>query len=310
MLRPLREALPTLVALGAIWGLTPALGKRLMLSGGWPPLLVALAAVAGSAAILLAVCAARGQAVPRDSSHIRHYAASGASGLAFSNLFVLTSLQYVPAGLFALLIPLSPMLTVLFAAAIGLERPSLGRLLGTALGLAGVALAMAPGAALPEPRLLPWALLMALTPVCYAVSNVAAVRLAPRGTPPLPLAAGTMCAGAAGLALLAVATGQFRAPPGLGGWVALIAPLQAGLTALAYILYFRSLAAQGGVVTSQVGYVVTLAGLLWGFLLFGEVPGWMTAPAAGLIFAGLALVTLRRPAAAAAARQEAGAGAG
>ena len=51
-------------------------------------------------------------------------------------------------------------------------------------------------------------------------------------------------------------------------------------TALAYILYFRSLAALGGVVTSQVGYIVTLAGLLWGFLLFGEVPGWLTAPAA------------------------------
>lgn len=290
-----REVLPTLFALGAIWGLTPALGKRLILSGGWPPLLVALAAAAGSAAILLLVCRARGQAVPWDRAHLRHYAVAGVSSLALANFFALTSLQYAPAGLFALLIPLSPMLTVLFAAVIGLERPSLRRLAGTALGLAGVALAMAPGAALPEPRLLPWALLMTLTPVCYAVSNVAAVRLAPPGTPPLPLAAGTLCAGAAGLLLLAVPTGQFRLPPGLGGWVALIAPLQAGLTALAYILYFRSLAARGGVVTSQVGYIVTMAGLLWGFLLFGEVPGWLTIPAAGLVFAGLALVTLRRP---------------
>ncbi len=86
------------------------------------------------------------------------------------------------------------------------------------------------------------------------------------------------------------------AAPRLLRWVALIAPLQAALTALAYLLYFRALAAHGGVVTSQVGYVVTLTGLCWGFLLFGEVPGWLTVPAAALVFAGLALVTGRRPA--------------
>jgi drug/metabolite transporter (DMT)-like permease len=263
-------------------------------------MLAALAAAMGSAAILLGVCAARRQAVPLDGPHLRHYAVAGLVGLALANLCAFTSLQHAPAGLFALLIPLSPMLTVLIAAAIGLERASARRLAGTALGLAGVALAMAPGAALPEPRLLPWALLMALTPVCYAVSNVAAVRLAPPGTPPLPLAAGALCAGALGLGLAALVTGGTRSPPGGLGWAALIAPLQAALGALAYILYFRSLAAHSGVVTSQVGYIVTLTGLGWGLLLFGEVPGWLTVPAAGLVFAGLALVTLPGGAAAAA----------
>jgi drug/metabolite transporter (DMT)-like permease len=38
--------------------------------------------------------------------------------------------------------------------------------------------------------------------------------------------------------------------------------------------------------------VITLAGLGWGFLLFGEVPGPLTIPAALLIFGGLAVVTL------------------
>lgn len=291
MAAPLRDVVPALFLLGSVWGLTPALAKKLMAAAGWSPMLAALAAATGSAAILLGVCAARHQAVPLDGPHLRHYAVAGLVGLALANLCAFTSLQHAPAGLFALLIPLSPMLTVLIAAAIGLERASVRRLAGTGLGLMGVALAMAPGAALPEPRLLPWALLMALTPVCYAVSNVAAVRLAPPGTPPLPLAAGALCAGALGLGLAALVTGGTRSPPGLG-WAVLIAPLQAALGALAYILYFRSLAAHGGVVTSQVGYIVTLTGLGWGLLLFGEVPGWLTVPAAGLVFAGLALVTL------------------
>lgn len=81
--------------------------------------------------------------------------------------------------------------------------------------------------------------------------------------------------GHAALVPMAALSGQLWLPAGPGGWVAAIAPLQAGLTAPAYLLYFRSLAACGGVVTSQVGYLVTLSGLLWGFLLFGEVPGWL-----------------------------------
>jgi drug/metabolite transporter (DMT)-like permease len=52
------------------------------------------------------------------------------------------------------------------------------------------------------------------------------------------------------------------------------------------------LATLGGVVTSQVAFIVTVAGVLWGMVLFGERPGPLTLPAAGLVFAGLALVTL------------------
>jgi drug/metabolite transporter (DMT)-like permease len=45
---------------------------------------------------------------------------------------------------------------------------------------------------------------------------------------------------------------------------------------------------------SQVGYIVTLTGLAWGMIVFGERPsGWFYL-ATGLIFAGLALVNLKR----------------
>lgn len=73
--------------------------------------------------------------------------------------------------------------------------------------------------------------------------------------------------------------------------------LQGAVTAPAFMIHFRSLGAHGGVVTSQTGYVVTLTGLAWGWALFGERPGWLTIPAAALVFAGPALVTLpgRKP---------------
>jgi drug/metabolite transporter (DMT)-like permease len=283
-LRPL----PPLLLLGTIWGATPAFVKELV-ALGWPPMLIATAAGAGSAAILLAVCRLRGLAVPLSAAHLRHYVVSGLFGLALANLVGFTSLQYVPAGFFSLLVPLSPMLTVLGAAALGAERATRRRMLGTALGLAGVLLAMSPGAALPDPAVLPWAAFAALTPVCYAASNLLAVHLAPRGTPPLALATGTLAAGTIQAAVFAVLLGQMQVPPVAG---LPVSALQGAATAAAFMIYFRSLAAHGGVVTSQTGYIITLTGLAWGWVLFGERPGWLTIPAAALVFAGLALVTL------------------
>lgn len=283
-LRPL----PPLLLLGTIWGGTPVFVKHLG-ALGWPPMLIAAVAGAVSAAILLGICALRGISLPLSRAHLLHYAVSGLTGLALANLVGFTSLQHVPAGFFALLVPLSPMLTVLGAAAMGMERMTGRRLLGTSLGLAGVLLAMSPGAALPDPALLPWALLAALTPVCYAASNLLAVRLAPKGAPPLALATGTLAAGAAQAAVFALLMGHLVVPPVEGVAVSLA---QGAATALAFLVYFRSLAAHGGVVTSQTGYIVTLTGIAWGWALFGERPGWLTIPAASLVFAGLALVTL------------------
>ncbi len=283
-LRPL----PPLLLLGTIWGATPALVKHLA-AQGWPPLLIATCAGAGSAAILLMACRMRGLALPLTRAHLRHYIVSGLFGMALANLVGFTSLQHVPAGFFSLLVPLSPILTVLGAALLGAERATPRRVLGTTLGLAGVLVAMSPGAALPDPAILPWAMLAALTPVCYAASNLLAVRLAPPGTPPLALATGTLAAGAVQVAIIAALMGQLQMPPLAG---APVATFQAAITALAFIVYFRSLGAHGGVVTSQTGYIITITGIAWGWVLFGERPGWLTIPAALLVFAGLALVTL------------------
>lgn len=89
--------------------------------------------------------------------------------------------------------------------------------------------------------------------------------------------------------MFAAVLGHLGVPPAEG---VPVSAMQAAVTAAAFLIYFRSLAAHGGVVTSQTGYIVTLTGIAWGWMLFGERPGWLTIPAAALVFAGLALVTL------------------
>ena len=282
--------LPALIILGMVWGLTPSIVK-LAMAGGIPPLGFAFWGAFGSALILSVLCAKRRLGLPWDRPHLVQYIASGLSGFVLANFAGYTALQYIPAGFFALLVPLSPILTVLGAAMLGMDRLTRPRIIGTALGFSGVALAMAPGAALPDVSLLGWALLAALTPVGFAISNIVASRLAPRGTDALVLATGALYAAAFFLALLGLALGQFHLP---GGKVDALIPLQAALTAFAYLLYFRLIAATGSVITSQTGYIVTIAGVIWGALLFDERMGWLTLPAGALVFAGLWLVTTRK----------------
>lgn len=280
-----------LLALGASWGLTPAMAK-LAMAQGMMPLGVATIAAVISALVLLAVCARRRDMPRWTRPHLVHYISGGFIGLACANLFAFTGLSRAPAGLFALLVPLSGLLSTLFFALAGIERATPRILLGAALCVAGVALAMAPGAALPDPALLPWAALMVLTPVCYALSNLLSVKLAVPGSTPLAQAAGTLVGAAGSVLVMALLLGHLGPPPSLG--IALLLLAQGVITAAAYLLYFRLLVSAGGMVTSQVSYLITLAGLFYGFLLFGEVPGWLTVPAAALIFSGLALVTLAK----------------
>jgi drug/metabolite transporter (DMT)-like permease len=72
-----------------------------------------------------------------DRAHLRHYAANGLFGFALANLVAYTALPQIPAGFFALLMPLVPILTVLGAALIGQERLTRRRIAGSALGWRG-----------------------------------------------------------------------------------------------------------------------------------------------------------------------------
>jgi drug/metabolite transporter (DMT)-like permease len=290
MLRTVR-IIVALVALGAVWGLTPALAK-LMMQQGMRPLGIAGMAATLSMVVLFLV-AAWHRDIPRMTrAHLRQYLLGGLVGMALANLFAFTGLQRAPAGLFALLVPLAALFSVVLFALAGVERATKRRVAGTLLGVAGVGLAMAPGAALPDPTLLPWAALMLLTPLCYAGANLISVKFAVPGSSPLSQAAGTVMGAAITSLLLAIPLDHLTWPE--NGTVLALLLAHGAVNAIGYIVYFRLLIGAGGIVTSQASMTITLCGLLYGFLIFNEVPGWLTIPAGLLIFGGLALVTLER----------------
>jgi drug/metabolite transporter (DMT)-like permease len=281
-------ALLLLGTLGTIWGVTPAVGK-LAVGDGIGPVGYALFYTAAAAAILAAIAWSRRETPPADPAALGFYAGAGLLGSAVPGTLVFVTLQHLPAGVLAMVIPASPLITFLLAAATGLERATRRRAGGVVLALAGTTLALSPGAVLPAGGSVAWAALSGLVPACYAASNLVAVRFRPPGAPPLVLAAGTLAASVLWLVPAALVVGQARLPSADAATA--LALVQGALQAAAYLVYFRLLTHQGGVFVSQVGYVIVLTGLFWGWVFFAEIPGPLALPAAALIFAGLALAT-------------------
>ena len=285
--------LALLLALGLLWGGTTSIAKYVSINGV-PALGYALWVSLGSGVLLALACRASGRSLPLAGAYLRYYVVCGLLGSAIptTNMFIV--LQGIPAGLMAVVIATAPLLTYLFTWLVGVEPFMARRAFGIGLGFAGALLIVIPNTSLPDPKMAPLVGLAFLTPALYALSSVYASRARPRDSDSLALAAGMMCA--AGLVLLPVvaASGSFYLP---GPRLELVDGLVLAhvlVAAIAFQLYFTLLHVAGPVYFSQVGYLVTLAGVGFGMLVFDEVHSIWIWLALALIFAGVTVVNRAR----------------
>ncbi|MBI3452602.1 MAG: DMT family transporter [Rhodospirillales bacterium] len=289
--------LALLGVLGANWGLAFSLAKIGSL-GGVPPLGYALWLNLGAGVILTAMAWLRGEVPPVTPVHLRYYLIAGVAGLAIPTINVLYVVRHLPAGIIAVIVALSPLLTYGFAQLYGIERFDLRRASGIALGLAGVMMIVLPRTSLPSPDMASWALMTMITPLFYAGSNIYVAEARPAGVHSLALA-GAMQLGSAVVFLpLVVATDGFYplwphlGPPELAilGHIA--------VSCIGSLLFFEIIRMAGPVFLSQVGYLITLTGLWWGHVFFDERHSLWVWAATATILLGLMLVTRipKRPA--------------
>ena len=275
--------------------------SKLLLSQGLNPFIVSFVQTAGAAGLILAVLRGRGQRLPLDPATLRFYATAGAIAVAGSALLGNWVLARIPAGIFTVVVTLSPMFTSLFNALVERRWPSPTALAGTALGLVGVLLVLAPRAQAVEPEQA-LALSAALgVPVLLAIGNVYRSRRWPAGLSAPMSTAGTMLVQAlAVLPLLAGAELQGSAAKIAEAWPLLLAMVLVTLAANVAAAALQRIA--DSVAYSQLGYVVALTGVIWGAVLFDERLGWSFIPAVALVFAGVILANRRVVAAPTAAR--------
>jgi drug/metabolite transporter (DMT)-like permease len=192
----------------------------------------------------------------------------------------------ISSGLASILNATTPVFAVLSAHVLTAnEKLTWSRIAGVLAGFAGVAILIGPDALAGfADQDLPGELACLAAAVVYGLAGIYGRRF--KGIPPIKVATGQITAST--LILLPVAALVDRPwtlpMPGTGTW-ATLAALALVSTALAYMLYFRILAAAGATNLMLVTFLLPISALLLGWLALDEV----VAPTA---LAGMAMIGL------------------
>ncbi|SLN59593.1 DMT family transporter [Oceanibacterium hippocampi] len=282
-----------LFGLGMLWGFSFSAAKIAISTGGHPAG-IALWQAFGGALILFAVAVSRGKRPVIDRAHLRYYAASGLVGVAIPSTSIYVAAPHLPASIMAILVSTGPMMTYLFALLLRMERFERRRALGIVVGFGGVALLVGPSAALPDRAAAGWALVALIAPICYASQNIVATRLRPADSDSMALACGMLAVAATFLAAYVVPFDVVYdiAPPWDRTHAAILSLVL--IAGLSQTVFFFVIGRAGPVFTSQVGYFVTLCGVVWGIVLFGERLDESVWISLALLLLGVALVSPKR----------------
>ena len=286
-----QRALPLLLLLflGSLWGMTFSVAK-LAMQDGFHPVQYAFWQCGGAGLILALIAVLKGERFRPSRALIVFGLTVALIGIALPNVNFYFVLPHMPAGLAAVIITTAPLATYVGALLLGMEQRSRRRLLGILVGFSGGMILVLPGAGLPAGTEVVWVLAGFLTPLLYASSGLYTARQRPAGASSLLLAVLMTLSAALWLLPGALLVGPLRIPlppDSTGDWAVLV---QIAVTTVAYVIFFELMRIGGPVFFSQVGYVVTITGIVWGSLLFGETHGFGLYLATAIVFLGLILV--------------------
>ncbi len=283
-----------LLALAALWGAS-FLFMRLG-AGEFGPVALAGLRVVGATLFLLPLLVARGQLAAL-RAHWRALFAVGIANSALPFLAYSYAALSITAGLSSIFNASTPLWGALIAWLWLKDKPTSWRLLGLAIGFAGVLwlawdkASFKPGA---DGLASGWAVgaCLAATLLYGWSANFAKRHLA--AAPPLVVATGSQLSAA--VVLLPPMLWWWPAQtPSATAWIA-VALLAVACTGVAYVLYFRLIAHVGPAKAISVTFLIPVFAVLWGWMFLGE--GLTLAMGLGctVILLGTALATgLLRP---------------
>jgi len=280
-----------LILLGIIWGSGYSIAKLAMMKGV-PPLGYAFWQSIGPALLLSLVAFCQKQPLRLNHKKIAYYFICGLLAIALPNTNMYFTAPYLPSGILAVIINITPILIYILSLGLKLERFSVPAFAGVYLAILGIMLIIIPKASLPELATIPWAVQALATPLCFAVSiiYIAKKNMADSA---LTQAAGMLLFSAILLTPLIIGTHGFYPLTHLTLPVLLIV-LEIILSSIGYILLFHLLKIAGPIFYSLVSSVVALTGLFWGWLIFAEKLNLWSGFAVIFIILGISLVSLQQ----------------
>jgi drug/metabolite transporter (DMT)-like permease len=279
-----------LLALSVVWG------GSFFFTGvavhALPAFTIVLARVGIAAVALNLAVRAAGLRMPRDARSWGAFLGMGALNNAIPFALLVWGQHHIASGLAAILNATTPLSTVLVAHWLTAdEKLTPAKLAGVAAGLVGVVVMLGPdrlgglgGAILAELACLAAA-------ISYAFAGVFGRRFRRMGILPLVTAAGQVTASTRLILPLALVVDRpWTLPvPGIDVGLAL-AGIGLLSTALAYVMYFRILAAAGATNLLLVTFLIPVSAILLGTLVLGEHLAPRDFVGMALIGAGLAAI--------------------
>ena len=224
--------------------------------------------------------------------HVRSYAIIAVLATVLPQVVISLVAPKIPPSIFALNYTLIPALVFVMALGLGLERFRWAKLGGIVLGLIGVLLIVLPEASLPDPAMARWVIVGLAVPLCFALSIISGAKFRPPQARSVSMAAGVQTTAALCLLVLMAIEGSWWAFDG-GFDTGAQALLAVGLFyVIFWVCFFEILRLAGPVFFSNINYLATLAGVVWGMVMFGDaLSGWIWA-ALALMLGGLYLGNL------------------
>ena len=225
---------------------------------------------------------------------LKLYIILSVTGIVLPGVLFFYSAAYVPAGILAILITLAPIITYAIALLIGMEIYSLKRILGVLIGFISVSILVFPEQTLPNPEMIPWIFVGCFCASCYAFQGIIISLKFNDHNNPIIMAfwMNIICMI---ILLPSLFFEKTRVILGFNEIIADISILTLGLIeALCFSLQMYLITRSGAVFASQVGYIVTISGVIWGIIIFKEIHSFLVFVSLILVLIGLLLVNPRK----------------
>lgn len=288
-------AMGLLVVMGSMWGLQFAMLK-LAAQGGYSDLTVLAVALVLLSVAFLVIVRVRGERLVITRRVIVFVTVSSVLGYVAPLLATLAAAKVLAAGLLTLFASLSPVVSVVLVLMFRTEKVSPARICGVALGVASIAVILAPELSVPGFGAAPWMLVALIVPLTYGLESVYVSYSWPDGLSPMVAVTMETLAAVVVTAPLFVFVGIDI--PDFSRWsaseTAVLVFVGAGV--VESVIYFYLIRHTGGVFVNFGAFVSLFAGLAWGAVLFGERHGLAVWAAVGMLVVALWL-SIRQPAA-------------
>ena len=278
-----------LIILGLGWGLSFTLGKIAITAGGTPIGLTFWQSLFSGLILLAYVFFRHGKIIIPKIMFLPIVIITFLS-VVIPNIIFYACIEHLDAGVLSISVSVIPLFTYLIAMGLRMDRFKIRRVLGLITGFCALLILILPENSLPDKRDIPWVLLALNCALCYALENIYIDRLALQNFGPIRLVCAVSFVSAIITFLLSLVMDQFfiLQPTNL---YLFISTLGLGfISATAYSIFIYLIGRAGSVFSSQVGYLVTFFGVVWGIIILGESHSVFVWISLAMIMMGIFLV--------------------